>query len=90
MSDLNIIVLFVAFSVLFGGVMVLVGQTVDTGGEYIDPSNTSSYDEPSLGAFSTLKEGLSLNTGVWVIDNWVVTIVGIITVFLIYRAARGQ
>ena len=89
MSDLKVIILFVIFSVLFGGVMVLIGQTVSTGGEYIDPSNTT-YDQPSAGAFTALQDGLSLNTGVWIIDNWVVTIIGAIIVFLIYRALRGQ
>jgi hypothetical protein len=88
MFDLKIIVLFVTFGILFGGVMLLLGNEVASSGEYIAPG--AEETTPTLGAFDAMKEGLTFNTGVWIIDNWVVSIVGAITAFLIYRAVRGQ
>lgn len=88
MFDLKIIVFFVCFIFLFGGVMVMFNQEVSTG-EYTAPSG-ESYSEPGAGIFSTLYESVQLDTGIWVIDNWVASIAGAISAFLIYRALRGQ
>lgn len=91
MFDLKIIVFLVCFSVLFGGVMVMVGQEVNTQGEYISPtSGNVTYGEPSLGLFDTLSAGLGLDTGIWIIDNWFVSITLPIVAFLIVRVIRGQ
>ena len=90
MFDLKIITFLLVFGVLFGGIVSMVGSEISTTGEYVAPEAGANYTEPGLGMFDTLSLGLSLNTGIWIIDNWFVTIALALVGFLIIRVLRGQ
>lgn len=90
MFDLKVITFLLVFGVLFGGVVAMVGSEISTTGEYVAPEAGANYTEPGLGMFDTLSLGLSLNTGIWIIDNWFVTIALALVGFLIIRVLRGQ
>lgn len=90
MADLKAITWLLIFGVLFGGTLTLLGNEISSTGEYIAPEAGANYTEPGLGLFDTLSLGLSMDTGVWIIDNWFVTIALALVGFLILRVLRGQ
>lgn len=87
MSDLKIIVMFVCIGVLFTGVLALLSSESENLQEYSAPTN---YTEPSTSSFTSLATAINFDTGIWFIDNWIVSIFTAIAVFLTYRAIRGQ
>jgi len=87
MADLKTITFFIIFSFLFLGILGMIGADTNDIGEYQTPD---SYNDTSLGVFDTLKNAMSISTGVWIIDQWAIPIfLGIISV-IVYRALRGQ
>lgn len=87
MADLKTASFFILFSIIFVGILGMIGASTDEVGEYQAPD---SYNQTSLGVFDTLKNAMSISTDVWIIDNWFIpAFLGIIAL-IVYRALRGQ
>lgn len=87
MADLKAITFFIFFSFLFLGILGMIGAETNEVGNYEAPDK---YNDTSLGVFDTLKNAITISTGVWIIDQWAIpAFVAIISV-IVYRALRGQ
>lgn len=94
MSDLKLIIFLISFSIVFVGIMGMIGQHVGDTGEFIVPDQqqfeNASYYDGGYSFFDTLRSATNITTGIAIIDNWFFRILGILGVILFLRYIRGQ
>lgn len=97
MSDLKALTFFITFAFLFIGILGMIGANTNELGEYQTPegynqteTDSGYFSTPDFSMFQTLKDAVTLDTGVFILDSWALPIFAAIIGFIIFRALRGQ